>query len=111
MVIQTIVTLSTIIFGEEPFISAVIPFLGLNVSLSGFGIPCRGPIMWLAILTMLQVLKCRGLADKCQHGQVSVGQVSVGQVSARTSVSPDKCQHGQVSVLTLVRADTCPETY
>lgn len=34
MVIQTIVTLSTIIFG--------------------FGIPCRGPIIWLAILTMLQ---------------------------------------------------------
>jgi len=34
MVIQTIITLTTIIFG--------------------FGIPCRGPIIWLAILTMLQ---------------------------------------------------------
>ena len=25
--------------------------------MSGFGIPCRGPITWLAILTMLQVLQ------------------------------------------------------
>ena len=30
--------------------------------MSGFGIPCRGPIVWLAILTMLQVFDSNSLS-------------------------------------------------
>ena len=48
MVIQTAVTLSTIILGGGQMFSS-------NIRPSGFGIPCRGPLIWLAGITMLQV--------------------------------------------------------